>query len=174
MAKWRPLEDYSPFARLLVEYMWEQRPPLLPNQFAQRMGVRKQQVSNWLNSDATPSPQTLMRLARGMGRPVSEVFITSGATAAADPLFDLEEAWTHTLTEVQTTPEFKALAEPQQIVVIGVLHAAHLRDRATQAKLREVPNGTVVAEPVDADESADAHDADGGVADQSGITPSET
>src|SRR5690348_6886335 len=36
MAKWRPLDDYSPIARLLVEYMWEQRPPLLPNQFAQR------------------------------------------------------------------------------------------------------------------------------------------
>ena len=28
MAKWRALNDYSPFARLLVEYMWEQRPPL--------------------------------------------------------------------------------------------------------------------------------------------------
>ena len=67
MAKWRPLDDYSPFARLLVEYMWEQRPPLLPNQFAQRMGVRKQQISFWLNSDATPSASVLVRLARGMG-----------------------------------------------------------------------------------------------------------
>src|SRR5690348_13289731 len=61
MAKWRPLDDYSPIARLLVEYMWEQRPPLLPNQFAQRMGVRKQQISLWLNSDAAPSASVLVR-----------------------------------------------------------------------------------------------------------------
>ncbi len=24
MAKWRPLDEYTPFARVLVEYMWEQ------------------------------------------------------------------------------------------------------------------------------------------------------
>ena len=133
MAKWRPLEAYSPFARLLVEYMWEQRPPLLPNQFAQRMGVRKQQVSSWLNSDATPSPRIMVRLARGMGLPVSQLFIVAGYASEDDPLYDLEEAWTHVLTEVQATPEFLALAEPQQIVVVGTLHAAHLRDRANHA-----------------------------------------
>jgi transcriptional regulator with XRE-family HTH domain len=130
MAKWRSLDDYSPIARLLVEYMWAQRPPLLPNQFAQRMGVRKQQVSNWLNSDASPSPSVIVRLARGMGRPVSELFIAAGYASPDDPLFDIEETWTHVLTAVQATPEFLALAEPQQILVIGVLHAAHLRDRA--------------------------------------------
>lgn len=134
MAKWRPLHDYSPFARLLVEYMWEQRPPLLPNQFAQRMGVRKQQMSIWLNSDATPSAPVLVRLARGMGHPVSELFIAAGYASTEDPLFDTEESWTHVLTELQSTPEFLALAEPQQIVVVGVLHAAHLRDSARQAQ----------------------------------------
>lgn len=130
MARWRPLDDYSPFARLLVEYMWEQRPPLLPNQFAQRMGVRKQQVSSWLNSDATPAPSIVVRLARGMGRPVSQLFVAADHATADDPLFDIEESWTHVLETVQASPEFQALAEPQQIVVVGVLHAAHLRDRA--------------------------------------------
>ena len=138
MAKWRPLDDYSPFARLLVEYMWEQRPPLLPNQFAQRMGVRKQQISLWLNSDATPSASVLVRLARGMGHPVSELFIAAGYASTDDPLFDIEEAWSHVLTEVQSTPEFLSLAEPQQIIVIGVLHAAHLRDSARRAQTTQV------------------------------------
>jgi transcriptional regulator with XRE-family HTH domain len=133
MAKWRALEDYSPFARLLVEYMWGQRPPLLPNQFAHRMGVRKQQVSSWLNSDATPSPSVLVRLARGMALSVSELFIAAGYTPGNDPLFDTEEAWTHIIAEVRSAPEFLALAEPQQILVVGVLEAAHLRDRANHA-----------------------------------------
>ena len=152
MARWRALEDYSPFARLLVEYMWGQRPPLLPNQFAQRMGVRKQQVSSWLNSDAAPSPSVLVRLARGMGRPVSELFIAAGYASANDPLFDVEETWTHVLSEVQAATEFFALAEPQQILVVGVLHAAHLRDRAN----REAATALDAA-----NDSADAVDADG-------------
>ena len=139
MAKWRPLDDYSPFARLLVEYMWGQRPPLLPNQFAQRMGVRKQQISLWLNSDATPSASVLVRLARGMGHPVSELFIAAGYATSDDPLLDIEESWVHMLSEVQATPEFLALAEPQQIIVIGVLHAAHLRDSARRAQTMQVP-----------------------------------
>lgn len=147
MAKWRPLDDYSPIARLLVEYMWEQRPPLLPNQFAQRMGVRKQQISLWLNSDASPSASVLVRLARGMGHPVSELFIAAGYASTDDPLFDVEESWTHVLTEVQATPEFLALAEPQQIIVIGVLHSAHLRDSANRAQAMQVP----ASAPIDQD-----------------------
>jgi transcriptional regulator with XRE-family HTH domain len=158
MAKWKPLEDYSPFARLLVEYMWEQRPPLLPNQFAQRMGIRKQQVSSWLNSDATPSPLTLMRLARGMGRPVSELFIAANAATPADPLFDLEETWTHVLAEVQETPEFQALAEPQRIIVVGVLHAAHIRDRVAHSAQPGVSN-QVDGEPDSADDVEAPHGA---------------
>ena len=153
MAKWRALEDYSPFARLLVEYMWEQRPPLLPNQFAQRMGVRKQQVSSWLNSDASPTPSLLVRLARGMARPVSELFIAAGYASPEDPLFDIEETWAHVLVQVQATPEFMALAEPQQIIVVGVLHAAHLREsahRMATAAPTPIPN----AAPESAEDSA--------------------
>jgi transcriptional regulator with XRE-family HTH domain len=151
MAKWRSLDDYSPFARLLVEYMWEQRPPLLPNQFAQRMGIRKQQISVWLNSDATPPAPVLVHLARGMGHPVSELFIAAGYASKDDPLFDGEESWAHVLTEVQATPEFLALAEPQQIIVIGVLHAAHMRDNANRAGATQALASSRNAHDIDSD-----------------------
>jgi transcriptional regulator with XRE-family HTH domain len=159
MAKWRPLDDYSPFARLLVEYMWEQRPPLLPNQFAQRMGVRKQQISLWLNSDATPSASVLVRLARGMGHPVSELFIAAGYASTDDPLFDIEEAWSHVLTEIQSAPEFLSLAEPQQIIVIGVLHAAHMRDNASRTPVAETAHEGLrsVADDDDGDDFVDSN-----------------
>ena len=163
MAKWRPLDDYSPFARLLVEYMWEQRPPLLPNQFAQRMGVRKQQISLWLNSDTTPSAPVLVRLARGMGRPVSELFIAAGCASRDDPLLDAEESWTHVLAEVQSTHEFLALAEPQQIIVIGVLHAAHMRDSSKRAE--------AVQSSMSSD---DSHDHDDTIPETSGVQSDET
>jgi transcriptional regulator with XRE-family HTH domain len=158
MAKWRALNDYSPFARLLVEYMWEQRPPLLPNQFAQRMGVRKQQVSSWLNSDASPAPSLLVRLARGMALPVSELFIAAGYASSSDPLFDSEETWTHVMAEVQETPEFLALGEPQQIIVIGTLHAAHLRDRSHNATAMAVTGGSEQDVEDTGDDNADDED----------------
>jgi transcriptional regulator with XRE-family HTH domain len=101
MAKWRALEEYTPFARLLVEYMWEQRPPLVPNQFAERMGVRKQALSTWLNSDAMPAPQVVVRLARGMGRPVRELMTAAGFAPEDDPLLDTTDAWAYVVDEVQ-------------------------------------------------------------------------
>jgi transcriptional regulator with XRE-family HTH domain len=101
MAKWRTLEEYTPFARLLVEFMWAQRPPLLPNQFAERMRVRKQALSTWLNSDAVPAPPVLVRLARGMGRPVRELMTAAGFAPADDPLLDTADAWVYVLDQVQ-------------------------------------------------------------------------
>jgi hypothetical protein len=73
-----------------------------------------------------------------MGHSVSELFIAAGYATPDDPLLDIEESWVHMLSEVQTTPEFLALAEPQQIIVIGVLHAAHLRDSARRAQTVQV------------------------------------
>src|SRR5215831_3793326 len=101
MAKWRTLEEYTPFARTLVEYMWGQRPPLLPNQFAERMGVRKQALSTWLNSDAVPAPPVVVRLARGMGRPVRELMTAAGYAPAHDPLLDAADAWAYVRRAVE-------------------------------------------------------------------------
>ncbi len=105
MAKWRSLDEYTPFARLLVEHMWEQRPPLLPNQFAARMGVRKQALSTWLNSDAVPTPPVVVRLARGLGRPVRELLTAAGYAPADDPLLDCADAWAYVRGEVEQVGE---------------------------------------------------------------------
>lgn len=102
MAHWRSLETYTPFGRTLVEYMWAQRPPLLPAQFAARMGVRKQALSSWLSSDATPPPQVVMRLARAMGLPVADLLIAAGHATAADPLMDTAGAWELALATART------------------------------------------------------------------------
>jgi transcriptional regulator with XRE-family HTH domain len=101
MARWRGLEEYTPFARTLVEYMWEQRPPLVPNQFAERLGVRKQALSTWLNSDAVPTPPVVVRLARGMGHPVRDLMTAAGYAPADDPLLDVVDAWAYVCGEVE-------------------------------------------------------------------------
>ncbi len=101
MAKWRALDEYTPFARTLVDYMWTQRPPLLPNQFADRMAVRKQALSTWLNSDTVPAPPVIVRLARRMGLPVRQLMTAAGYAPADDPLLDAADAWAYVRGEVE-------------------------------------------------------------------------
>jgi transcriptional regulator with XRE-family HTH domain len=97
MARWKSLEEYSPVARLLVEYMWEQRPPLLPSQFAAQMGVPKQLVSSWLTSQVLPTPGVLLHLARRMNQPVSRLLVAAGYATSEDPLMDIPGAWSYVL-----------------------------------------------------------------------------
>lgn len=130
MAKWRALEEYTPFARLLVEHMWELRPPLLPNQFAERMGVRKQALSTWLNSDAVPAPQVVVRLARGMHRPVRELMTAAGYATTDDPLLDVADAWVYVCSEVE-----RMLKEAQEDQEEGAIDGAAAPDPAVRATL---------------------------------------
>jgi transcriptional regulator with XRE-family HTH domain len=134
MASWRALEEYSPFARTLVEYMWTQRPPLVPNQFAERMGVRKQALSTWLNSDAVPAPPVVVRLARRMGRPVRELMTAAGYAPADDPLLDIVDAWAYVRGEVEQvgsgsgSGELAAATPAAREALLALLH--QLQDRA--------------------------------------------
>jgi transcriptional regulator with XRE-family HTH domain len=126
MATWRALEDYSPLGRLLVEYMWEQRPPLLPSQFAQRMGVRKQQVAVWLSADSVPPPAVLMRLARGMGIPIRTIFAAAGYASEEDPLFDRVGAWDYVLDQIEQS--VAAAQFPRETRDLVIKHVQRLRD----------------------------------------------
>jgi hypothetical protein len=104
MGRWRPLASYAPFARVLVAYMWEARPPLNPNQLAQRAGIRRQLLSSCLNSRAdariAPEPTVVRRLARVLGRPTSELLSLAGHGDAEDPFLDRVEAVDFALAEL--------------------------------------------------------------------------
>jgi len=195
MPTWKPLEDYSPFARVLVTYMWDQRPPLLPIEFARQMGIRKQQVSSWLTTQVVPDPPLLVHLARRMGMPVRDLLIAAGHATTEDPLLDTADAWDYVsqwLAEALTTPNTlntlntAALVddEPESLyerlsLLIHTL-ALHDRQRRTQlstSSLASVPSLGVpeIAQPADGGASAgfvaeaesgeNAHEADGGALD---------
>lgn len=93
MAHWKELGEYTPFARLIVEYMWEQRPPLLPSQFAAQMDIPKQVISKWLNAQAEPDPRHLLQLAARMPMSVQRLFLAAGYTTPDFPLLSMHDAW---------------------------------------------------------------------------------
>jgi hypothetical protein len=125
MMHWRDLDAYSPFARLLVEHMWAQRPPLQPAQFAARVGVRRQRLSSWLTSDAVPPPPVVMQVARGMGLPVRDLLIAAGHATAEDPLRDEDDAWALVTAEigrrVVSLPHWDTVAPAQRAALVSVL-----------------------------------------------------
>jgi transcriptional regulator with XRE-family HTH domain len=119
MARWRSLDEYTPIGRLLVDYMWEQRPPLLPSQFAARMGLPKQLVSSWLSGQATPSPAALVHLGRRMEQPVGRLLVAAGYTRETDPLLDIPGAWEHVLNALRQ--RLHSASEPGQEVKLQEL-----------------------------------------------------
>lgn len=129
MTQWRELDAYSPFARVVVEYMWAQRPPLQPAQFAARVGVRRQRVATWLSTDAVPSPPVVMQVARGMGMSVRDLLIAAGHATADDPLLDREDAWDLVTTTLTTYladgPASDDMSSDQRQAILDLVQAAH-------------------------------------------------
>ena len=118
MARWRPIEDYSPLAQVLVHYMWEQRPPLLPAQFADKVMVSRQAISRILNQDANPEPAVLLRIARVLHIPTQHLFQLAGYTTDADPLYRYTEAWNMVRIAIQ---QAEGLSEEERASTLTVL-----------------------------------------------------
>ncbi len=127
MSEWRDLDAYSPFARILVTYMWDQYPSLSPTEFASRVGIRRQRLSTWLNTDAVPPPPVVMQLARHMGTPTRELLIAAGHATSDDPLFDQTDAWEFVTAAVRSYLEQASADEDppaERQVIIDALEAA--------------------------------------------------
>lgn len=146
MATWKSLDQYAPFAQILVRYMWEARPPLNPNQFAIRAGLRRQILSQWLNAPASaelhPDPAAVVKVARAMGVPVADLLIAAGHATEADPLVDYAGAWAYVLRHVESSPAFaqepaqegtepsECWDEPTRERVLAFLRACEAEDAA--------------------------------------------
>ena len=118
MAHWKDLDGYTPFARLIVEYMWEQRPPLLPSQFAVQMDIPKQVISKWLNAQAGPDPRHLLQLAARMPMSVQRLFLAAGYTTPEFPLLSRADAWAEVR---QTVMDATAISDEDKATILRVL-----------------------------------------------------
>lgn len=124
MSRWRPLEEYTSLARVLVEYMWDHRPPLLPAQFADSMGISRQLMSRILNQDVIPDPPALLRFAHRMPMRVSELFALAGWTSAEDPVFSRDEAWHMVIADVTSAAAIPDATREEMLAHLRILHDA--------------------------------------------------
>ncbi len=76
--QWETLEGLTPFAQLIREYMWKQRPPLNVNRLAERTGLRAPTIWKWFRDGVIPDATTLNLLAEKTDIPLMDLYIAAG------------------------------------------------------------------------------------------------
>lgn len=104
--RWKPLEELTPFGRLLQEWMWAQKPPLTISDLAARTGIHRQTIWQWLQKGTLPNIDSLPPLSAGTGLPIEELAEAAGLHLAdgaigADP-------WRRLLQAVQRNTQLPA------------------------------------------------------------------
>jgi transcriptional regulator with XRE-family HTH domain len=92
----------TPFAQLLYDYMWAQRPPLTAAKLAERTGLSKQTVSNWLNGRTEPQIGTLTLLAQRTGIPLQDLAEAAGTSLRES---EPQDVWDSLLNDFQDFDE---------------------------------------------------------------------
>lgn len=73
-----PPQHMTPFAQVLVDYMWNKRPrnspPLSYSQLAIRLGIPKQSVSNWILRGSVPPLDTIMVILAKLRIPLRDLY----------------------------------------------------------------------------------------------------
>jgi len=119
MSTWRPFDDYSPLAQRIVAYLWEQRPPLNPSQFATAIGVSRQTINRILNHDTVPEPPVLYRIARQLSAPLQEIYLLVGYSTPDDPILTRSDAWADLLKQIEQA----ALDDAHKQMVLSTLRS---------------------------------------------------
>ena len=78
---WPSLESCTPLGTLLVEWMWNERPPMPVALLASRVGVDRSTLVSWLTTERQPQPLQLLALAQ-----VTDLALTELTRAANVPL----------------------------------------------------------------------------------------
>lgn len=94
--QWQDTEALTKFARLIRDYMWNHRPPLNPNSFAELVGVRSSTVAKWRDG-ALPDPETMELIAHQTGMNVLELYEAAG-------YLSLSEAWDYLSRRTDASP----------------------------------------------------------------------
>jgi hypothetical protein len=90
-----PPANMTPFAQVLVDFMWNKRPrntpPISYNQLAIRLDVPKQSVSNWILRGSVPPLDTIMVILARLHIPLRDLYDAYVQSDLPTPAWDAEE-----------------------------------------------------------------------------------
>jgi hypothetical protein len=105
------LGQESPFAKLLIAYMWQHRlpnrPPMTVAALAIKLGISKQTLSHWVYHNGVPLFPTALDVLAKLNIPVSRLINAyRDAGMQIPPLFDPEES-ERTTTDSASPPQYE-------------------------------------------------------------------
>jgi transcriptional regulator with XRE-family HTH domain len=92
-------------ARLLLDYMWSQRPPLTYGQLAVKLGENRSSVYNWVYRNQIPTPQLLALISSRTGI----------------PLYNLYQAADYPIPEPPAQAQPAPQTQPQPPIITGAI-----------------------------------------------------
>jgi hypothetical protein len=84
-------EQMTPFAKVLVDYMWNRRPPMTTHQLAIKLGVPKQSTSNWVMRNVVPPFETIMAILAKLDIPMSVLYDAYKSAGILMPRWDAQD-----------------------------------------------------------------------------------
>lgn len=137
--------DETPFLKLLVDYMYSQRPPITAAQLAYKTKIPSTTIIGWFREGRVPQPKTLQRIAAGTTIPLADLFAACGypvpatePTVPADP-FDAVVA------SIERNPRFSPAAKAAMIARVREVQSGELAaagERYIAAEHEQVVEGT--------------------------------
>ncbi len=84
-------QEMTPFAKVLVDYMWNRRPPMTTHQLAIKLGVPKQSTSNWVVRNVLPPFETIMAILARLDIPLSTLYAAYKSAGILMPRWDEQD-----------------------------------------------------------------------------------
>lgn len=110
-------DTITPFGRVLIDYMWNRRPPMTTHQLAIKLGVPKQSTSNWVVRGVLPPFETIMAVLAKLDIPLSTLYSAYKEAGILMPRWDQQDtAELPSAKEMPPTPRTrKATVVPIQL-----------------------------------------------------------
>ena len=122
-----PPENVTPFAQVLIDYMWNRRPrnrpPMTYTQLAVRLGVPKQSISNWILRGSVPPLDTIFIIMAKLGIPLSTLYSAYVASNLTVPAWDA--AALATAASADDTPDTPRNRKPAAVPLPANIHMVH-------------------------------------------------
>ncbi len=118
----QPPEKMTPFAQLLVDYMWNKRPrnspPLSYSQLAVRLGIPKQSISNWILRGSVPPLDTVMIVLAKLHIPLRDLYDAYSQSGLTVPAWD--QAQLATMLAQEEEPDLPATPRSRQPAAVPI------------------------------------------------------
>ena len=121
MPRYASTQPSKPFARVLSEFMWKQRPPWSSGMLARQLKVSRQTTANWLYHGVTPNLETMFEVMKLLGIPLETLLQAYAEDGVSIPEFTPPEPKPYEEDRQPTANEWETMLEHTRKVLTSIM-----------------------------------------------------